>query len=178
MINLLPPQYKQDLKKEEIFHIVLILGTISLIFFVSLALILLIIEIYLKAEVKSLNLLNNTKSISPELTQADQFREKVTKNFQNISKLKSFYKDKSDVTEILGTIFRAIPNEISLTSLYWQKETGIVTISGFAPNREALFELRNNLQAEKRFSDIKFPPQNFIKQTDIDFQSTFKINEH
>lgn len=175
MLNLLPPQYKQALKKEENFRLFLILGTVSLTFFISLALILFSVRIYVKAQAESVNFLVESERMRLQSTQTAELREKITKGSQNISKLNSFYKNRSDSTRILETIFQAVPEQASLTSLSWRKETGVVTISGFSPNREVLFELRNNLQSEARFSDINFPPQNFVKPANIDFQATFKV---
>ena len=175
MVNLLPPQYKQELKKEENFRMFLILATVSLTFFVSLALILFSVRIYVRAQAESVKFLVEAERVRLQSTQTMELREKITKGSRNISKLSSFYKNRSDSTEILGTIFQIVPEQVSLTSLSWRKETGAVTISGFSPSREVLFELRNGLQAEAQFSEINFPPQNFVKPVNIDFQATFKV---
>lgn len=175
MINLLPPQYKQVLKKEENFRMFLILGLVVLTFFVSLALVLFSVRIYVKAQAESVKFLVEVERTRLQSTQTAELREKITKGSQNILKLNSFYKNKSDSTKILETIFQTVPEQISLTSLSWRRE-GVVAISGFSPTREVLFELRNNLQSEARFSDINFPPQNFVKPANIDFQATFRVS--
>lgn len=152
----------------------LILGLVVLTFFVSLALVLFSVRIYVKAQAESVKFLVEAERTRLQSTQTAELREKITKGSQNISKLNSFYKNKVETTKILETIFQIVPKQISLTSLSWRRE-GVVAISGFSPTREVLFELRNNLQSEVRFSDINFPPQNFVKPTNIDFQATFKV---
>ncbi len=176
MINLLPPQYKQALKKEENFRLVLIFGLVVLTFFISLALILFSVRIYVQAQAESVKFLVEAERVRLQSAQTAELREKITRGSQNISKLSSFYKNRSDSTEILETIFQIVPEQISLTSMSWRKETGVVAISGFSPSREVLFGLRNNLQAESKFSEINFPPQNFVKAQNIDFQATFKVS--
>ena len=50
MINLLPPEYKKELSKEEQFKIVLTLGIFVLLFLFCFSLILLSIEIYVSGQ--------------------------------------------------------------------------------------------------------------------------------
>ena len=57
MINLLPKEHKEELKREEIFRLALILGTLSLLFFVCLALLLLSIRIYVAGEIQTQQIL-------------------------------------------------------------------------------------------------------------------------
>ena len=81
---------------------------------------------------------------------------------------------------VLEKIFKVLPPEIKLTAFSWKKSTDQISISGFSPNREVLFSLQKNLEGENQFIDkstISFPPQNWIKSSDIDFSVTFKLIE-
>jgi Tfp pilus assembly protein PilN len=177
MINLLPPQYKQELKKEENLKLVLILGIIFLIFLISLTLILLAIKIYIGEQVESLKFLIEKEREKSETRQNLELREKIEKTSQTISKLESFYEEKIYFSAILENIFQTIPEGVYLTSLTIVEKENIaqISLSGFAPTREILFELKNNLESKKQFSEINFPPQNWLKPTNIDFTATFKI---
>ncbi len=111
-----------------------------------------------------------------QLAETRELSEKITEASQTILKLQSFYNNRIDSTEILEKVFLTLPKGVYLTSVSWQREALLVALSGFSPSRELLFELRNNLQEQRHFGEINFPPQNWIKPTNIDFQATFKVN--
>jgi len=50
-----------------------------------------------------------------------------------------------------------------------------VSLSGFAPTTETLFEFKENLEKEASFKEVCFPPTNWVNLTDIDFSVTFII---
>lgn len=175
MLNLLPPQYKEELKKEINFKQILILGTISLIFLVSLILVLLSNNIYIKGEADSQKFSVGLGEQAVQVGEIREVRAKIVQAAQAISKLNSFYKNKRDSTEILENIFQTLPENTYLTSLSWQKDSGRVLLSGFSPGRDILLEFKNNLEAKDRFFEVDFPPQNWVKPTDIFFQVSFKV---
>lgn len=187
MINLLPPQYKQELIRERNLRLTFILGTIVLLFSISLILVLLAVRTYIKSVEDSLKILIQTQS---ELPQAAEFREvsgKASSANKKIQDLRSFYENQVLASAVLEKIIQTLPGQVRLTSLSWQKEsgqaplekgaalTGQAVISGFAPTRQVLLSFRNMLESEKGFSQVYFPPQNWIKAENIDFQATFQI---
>ena len=175
MINLLPPSYKEEITKEENQRLVLILGTLFLIFLISLILILFSVKIYIQGQVELLESLVSLEEKKIQTAGTQDLREKITLTNQEISKLESFYKNQINLTEILEKIFQTMPAKIYLTGFSWQKKTYQVALSGFSPSREILFDFKNNLEGKKEFSEIYFPSANWIKPTDIDFQVSFKI---
>jgi Tfp pilus assembly protein PilN len=177
MINLLPPQYQAELKQEENWKTVLILEIVFLIFLVSLILILFSIKIYLQGQVESLKVLVDLEEKTLQTFGISDWREKITLTNQKILKLETFYKTQVRATKILEEIFQVLPSEISLTALSWQKNISQVTLAGFSPSREILFGFKKNLEEKKDFSQIYFPPSNWIKPVDIDFQVSFKITK-
>lgn len=176
MINLLPPRYKQEVRQEENYRLVLILGTTFLIFLISLVLILFSIKTYIQGQAESLKFLAGIEEEKLQIAQNRELQEKIIESGQKISKLESFYKNNIYSIEALEKIFQILPEKIYLTSLSFNKGTGVVSFSGFSPSREILFELRNDLQKQEWISEINFPPQNWIKPTNIDFQVIFKVN--
>ncbi len=175
MINLLPPSYKKEILQEQNWKLTLILGLLFLIFSVSLILVLFSIRIYIQGEAESLKVSADLGEKSLQESGTLDFREKIESANQKILKLESFYKNQDNTLIFLENIFKLIPENIYLTSLFWQKSASQVSLTGFSPSREALFELKKNLEERKEFSDISFPPSNWINPVDIDFQVTFKI---
>lgn len=177
MINLLPPQYKSELKKEENWKLILILGILFLIFLISLISILLAIKFYLQGELELTKASLDLEEKSLKTSGIQDLREKIKLFNQNLSKLNNFYEKQTSAITILEKIFKTLPPEISLTSFSWQKNTSQVALSGFSPNREVLLRFQKNLQEVKEFTEIDFPAQNWIKPTDIEFYVTFKIKK-
>jgi len=177
MINLLPPSYKKEILQEQNWKLTLILGLLFLIFSVSLILVLFSIKIYIQGQVEPLKVLTEAGEKSLQESGILDFREKIESANQKILKLESFYKNQDSTLIFLENIFKLIPENIYLTGFFWQKSASQASFNGFSPSREVLFELKKNLEERKEFSDISFPPSNWINPVDIDFQATFKIKE-
>ncbi|MBZ9569852.1 PilN domain-containing protein [Patescibacteria group bacterium] len=172
-INLLPLKAKTELFEEEVGKLIIILGVLILIFLFSLTLILFSVKSHISGQVGSQKTLVDLEKKQFEIPETQTIREKIILINQNLLKLNSFYQEQINLTETFKKISEILPPEMYLTVFSYQKETFQISLSGFAPNRETLFEFKKNL--EKEFPDSYFPPQNWIKSTDIDFQVNFKI---
>ena len=175
MINLLPPQYKSELIQEEKYKLSLILGIIFLIFLISLILILFAIEIYLTSQVEVQKILidfGKEQLKTPEIT---EFKEKITLANQNLLKLDTFYQGQFNLTEILEKVSETLPSGAYLNNLFYQKENSQIRLSGFASNRETLFEFKQNLDKEEGFTEVDFPASNWLKPVGIEFNVSFKL---
>jgi len=177
VINLLPPSYKKEILQEQNWKLTLILGLLFLIFSVSLILVLFSIKIYIQGQVEPLKVLTEAGEKSLQESGILDFREKIESANQKILKLESFYKNQDSTLIFLENIFKLIPENIYLTGLFWQKSASQSSLTGFSPSREALFELKKNLEERKEFSDISFPSSNWMDSVNINFQVTFKIKE-
>lgn len=177
MINLLPLRYKVEIKEEENLRVVIILEFLFLVFLISLVLILFSIKIYLQNQVDSLKIITSQEEKVSQTSEIKGLRDKIIGANQSISELKSFYQNQISSVEILKKVSNALPALIYLETLSWQPTSGQITISGFSPTRELLFALKNNLEAEKGFSGVYFPPDNWLEPRDIDFSANFKINK-
>lgn len=172
-INLLPPKAKTELFEEEIKRLITILGGLIVFFLISLTLILLSTEIYISAQVSSKQTQLDMQEGQLRVPEIQDLKEKITKANQNLSKLDSFYEGQIKLGEIFEKISEILLPNMYLVTFSYQKEDLQVSLSGYAPNRENLLEFKKNL--EKEFPNPYFPPQNWIKSIDIDFQVNFKI---
>ena len=177
MINLLPPKQKGELLLREQQSLILILGILFLSFLLSLSLILLSIKISISGdlEIQKITLEERGKEVSFNR----ELEEKIKNSNQLLSDLNSFYQSQSNLTQILEKISGFLPSGTYLTNLNLnplQKEKGIqISLSGFCQSRELLFSFKENLEKEGSFSEIYFPPENWLKPIDINFNVTFKI---
>jgi len=177
MINLLPEEGKKILRTEERWKLSLILEILVLIFLFCLILILFSIEISTSARVQSQKVLIEIEEKEINTSEIQNLRKKIVSINQNLSKLDSFYQNQINLTGILEKISKTLLPKMYLTNLSYQRETFKVSLSGFSPTRESLFEFKKNLEREEEFKEIYFPPQNWVKPTDIDFSVTLKIKK-
>lgn len=173
MINLLPKQYKEEFKYQEKLSLVLVLSVIILVFSVSLFLVLFYIKTYIQVQVELFG--NFIEEIDSKFSKEDENLQKINNSFEEVSNLLSFYKENKYLTETLDEIFKIIPKGIYLNSLSWDSKTGLFSLTGFSAKREDLLELRERLRLKENVNEINFPPQNFVKSSNIDFQISFKI---
>lgn len=174
-INLLPPKAKTELFQEEIKKLIIISGILVLLFFTSLTLILFAVKTYISAKVASYEILVESEQKQLETPATKDLKQKVTLINKNLSKLNSFYQEKANLIGVFETIADILPSEMYLVNFSYQEKTSEIILSGFAPYRETLLEFKKNI--EKEFPGSYFPPQNWIKSKDIDFQVKFKISK-
>jgi len=178
MINLLSQKEKEVFLIEIRKRIIIILCFLFLFFLVCLILILFSIRIYLNGQIESQKtfLIESEKEFIQ--SESQEIQEKIKSANQRFKELDSFYKEKVYFFKISEKIAKILPATFYLRdfSLEISEEKQImISLSGFAPSREELFEFKKSLEQEEEFKNISFPPANWVKKEDIDFYVTFKM---
>lgn len=175
MINLLPPQQKEELISEENLKITLIWGIVILASLISFGLILFSIKNFILTdlEVQKVALSEAEKEMEdPAMKKAETT---VTEYNTVILKLKSFYQSQNSLTEILEKIAKTIPTGSYLTSFNISKNASEISLAGYCPSRQILFDFNKNLEAMPDFKEVSFPAQNWNSPQDINFQVFLKL---
>lgn len=181
MINLLPPQYKKELKQEESWRMVFVLGILFLLSLFCLVLILLSLKIYIEGQSEEQKILfqREERQKAPE---GRDFEENIKTANQNLLKLNSFYQNQIRMTPLIEQIAEILPPDVYLNDLSFSPPPSIekeykflVSLTGFSGSREALFKFKENLQAQENFASISVPLASWVKPTDINFNLNFKI---
>lgn len=175
MINLLPPEEKANLSREENRRLLIILGFLFLVFSLSLFLILIAIKIYIYGTVQAQKVINEIEKERTETVQAQDLFKKVSDTNIVLTKLDSFYYQQIHLTKAIEKINRLLPSGTYLNSFYYLEKTSKIVLVGFSPSREELLEFKDNLEQEKAFQKIDFPPGLLAKSSNIDFNISFKI---
>jgi len=179
MINLLPPQEKEELKQEESFKLVLILGILILIFILCLSLILFSIGISIGGQLAAQKVFLSQKET--EISQFQELEKKIKNLNLTFSKLDSFYQENPSFVKILEITSKTLPSGTYLTSFNFnplakdKKYLGEVILNGYSPSREILLEFKKNLEQEELFQEVYLPPTNWVEPTDINFTVNFKL---
>lgn len=185
MINLLPRPYKDRLRAEENFCLLLILSTAFGVFLVFLALLLFALRAYLWDQIQGQEFLVGS------LKEQSLTRSEELKNIQNLNitllAISGLYEKRLSPTTVLKGISSHLKegmyvSSLSIASLQEidvqgekQVKPGKITVTGFATQRETLFEFRENLQKDPLFQNAYFPPSNWVKPTDIIFSFSAEL---
>jgi len=183
MINLLPPTYKEELKKEGNFRLTVTLGILVLVFFICLSLLLLSIRIYVSGVI-------NTERIFVEIEKKAYEQEKlpdinVKELNQNIGRLSVFYNEEVRISSIFEDVGGALPKGAYLKSFAYTPSASIgregktkanIALKGFAKTTEDLLALKVNLENNELFSNFFFPSANWVDPVDIDFSFSFELD--
>jgi len=182
MINLLPPLEKEELKKEESWKQTMILGILVLIFLISFSLVLFSIKFYIIGEVEAQKILYQQREKELRNPRIQSLQKNLISFNQILLQLDSFYRNQLKLTGTLEKISNTLPPGLYLTNLSLIPQSSdkkdwrlVCNMSGYAPTREALLDLKENLENEELFGEIYFPPANWVKSTDISFVVSFKI---
>lgn len=174
MINLLPSKQKEELAKEAKFKIILILGLVVSSVFASQALLLFLIKGYIMADLEVQRIYSKERVEELKVPAFKELEDEIKISGRVFAQLDSFYRSQTKVVVVLERISQSLPEGLFLTSLDFNPISSRVSLSGFAPSREKILDLRKNLENEKTFSSIYFPAENWVKPLDISFNVVFK----
>ena len=182
MINLLPSKEKEEILQEENWKLLMILGILLLFFLISLLLILFSVKIFITGEVEVQKILFAEREKEFKNTQMQNLQNNLTAFNKKLSQLDSFYQNQSNFSEILEEISKTLPPGVYLNNLSIAPQGGkgggfICNLSGFSPSRQILLVLKDNLEKEKNFQEVYFPPANWVKPADINFTISFEIKQ-
>ena len=193
MINLLPPKEKEKLLFEKNKKLTIVLGNIIIISLVCLILILFSLNLYILGDVNYQRIiLDNTKK-KYQTQDFLLFQNLIKKYNASLVQVDNFYKEEIYFSDILKTISEIErPKGVYLTSLtinkVKEKNLGVsatskslasgkikVTIFGISDTRDNLLAFKENIENNKEITNIYFPPNSWIKPSNINFNLTFEI---
>ncbi|MDD5144649.1 MAG: hypothetical protein PHW72_00740 [Candidatus Pacebacteria bacterium] len=179
MINLLPQLKKEELRQEENWKLIIVLGIFALFFLISLSLIFFSIENYILGESKVQKIILSQKEKEFENSNIKDLNEKLINFNQTVSRLDYFYGNQKKIGDILSKISETVPLGVVINNLSLGLKSKKFTcgISGSSPNRELLLEFKENLEENESFKDINFPPGSWVESKDIDFALSFSVDE-
>ncbi|HXK31878.1 MAG TPA: hypothetical protein VJ378_00105 [Candidatus Paceibacterota bacterium] len=183
MINLLPPPKKQEINQEENWKILMTLAISVLAVLVCFILILYAINISIAGDVGLEKILYEQKAKEFESSQMLDLKTEIIGFNKAVLRLDNFYQNQLTPTETIEEVLQTIPEGIYLTNLaitLGSDKDKIMQceLKGFSPTREMLLVFKENLEKERNFNEVSFPPATWLKPIDINFTVTFKINDN
>lgn len=175
MINLLPPQEKEDLLQMKRQKITIILGFMFFTFLICLSLVLFTLNIRLGSKISSENIFYGASKKELETDAAVNLQKELEYYNKNLSAVETFYKNSVSLSDILQRFAGILPGGVYLMSLSYSKDSSQFQLTGFAPTGEDLQAFKKSLEGQDDFYDISFPPSNWVKLADIIFKASFKV---
>ena len=171
MINLLPLPYKNRLRAEENFRLLLIVSIAFGIFLVFLALLFFALRAYLWDQIQRQEFLVGS------LREQSSARAEELKNIQDLNlallAISGLYEKRLSPTSILEGVSSHLGQGMYVNSL--NITAGKVTVTGFSSARETLLGFRENLQQDALFQNAYLPPSNWVKPRDIIFSFSAEL---
>lgn len=181
MINLLPLKQKAQLELEDRWKNILILGFLIFSFLICLSLIMALVNISIANQKENQKPFIETKRMQVENPSNHQLREELAEFNSILVSLNSLYEKPFNLTAIIEKVDSLVPSGTYLTNIDFGLITAskseyeaYVSLSGFSPSREDLYELKANMEQE--FLGVNFPASNWLKPVNIDFKADFKLN--
>ena len=191
MINLLSQTEKKVLKTEMNYKTLLVLAITFLCALVCFILILLSIKIYITGQTTAENIIFQQLEDQAQKSKSQETENMIKAYNKNMANINFLYKDRQETSELLQKISEILPSDIYLTRFSFNTveekvkiknsdKTKIelkreISISGFSPSRERLFELKKILESQSDFKEVYFPASSWTKPYDINFSLKFNL---
>lgn len=175
MINLLPPHYKEELRRTGTLRSLLLFEIVLGLSLVCVLLILFAFQLFLQMRASSLEQEFEQERVVLEQLDRENVQGKAVALNKNARLILSFYEDQIPLSRSLRTLEETLPPQMYVTNMTWQERTSQISLAGYAQDREVLFAFRQNLEREPSFSEVFFPPSNWVEPSDIEFQVSFTV---
>ncbi|OHA62465.1 MAG: hypothetical protein A2748_02905 [Candidatus Wildermuthbacteria bacterium RIFCSPHIGHO2_01_FULL_45_20] len=186
MINLLPPNYKAHLRREQQIKLVLALDIFGLLVLITFFLSLSSVYIYTAAQLQAAQLALGQVQAG-NTSEEESVKQGIERSNKKIAQLLSFYQSKRSPTELFEELGRVMPSSVSLTSLRYtpsqtvQEKEAVkrlnakIAIAGYASTVDDLYVFRENLRQSPLFASAEFPFENWVDFEDVDFTATIEV---
>jgi hypothetical protein len=181
MINLLPLEKINEIKKEFKFKKVVLVLNSTFFILLIFALFLFSFSQFLNYQIKK-----NEKEI---YAKTNAFQETIEiqnkiKSFNSLlSKINNFQQSQFLISEFFEDLFTIFPNNLYLKTLNLQKGENknnpflAVQMTGVAQDREAVYSFRNILKTKENYREVNFLPNSWFKANFPVFSVTFEVTK-
>ena len=171
MINLLPQKQKDELEREQMFRVVMILGIVMTASLICLALMFYVVKFFFEAkyDVKTISVEDKKKMI--QIMKVEDDEKNISYYNANFSKLEVIYKNQTNASLMIKELIDSLPQGIYLKNLSLTGNKAAV--SGYCPDRDSLVLFKRNLEGKTNFQKLDFPANDWVEQKDINFSLNF-----
>jgi len=181
MINLLPPKEKSELLLVRQKKLVIILGSVFLIFSICLVFVFLSIYFFALGEASAQKIILQQNLKSYQAAGSNEYGQIIKKYNLILPKVSFFYESQKHFSEALSSIYEITrPAGIFFSGLNVDgtKQAGnivSVSVSGISSTRDDLLAYEKNLKKDVRVRNVSFSPESWISSQNISFSVSFNF---
>jgi hypothetical protein len=183
-INLLPVEKREELRWEinsRRLNFFFVGSVVVAVVFYGL---LFSINKYISIRYDSLNEIVDIERSSASNKKVANLEDNIRKLNEGLTLIDKVESQKKDPVEILGVISASLPSDVILTRFSFNPENNTVLIAGISPTRAKLLLVEDSLKNYQNtsikkpfFTNITYPIQNYVQQTDIAFNFSMELNK-
>lgn len=177
-INLLPKERQQELKYEAIYHSLLTVLWISVLSFAVVFGTQYFTTVLLQYQQRSIS--TDIVRLTADVNKQDNsgVRQKITAINNLVGDFLSLSGSNPHWSQLLKAFTPLVPDGVHVLTFTVDTKTDQVNITGFAPTRQQVILLHDNIAADTaHFTNIDYPLENVSKEANINFHYTFTVNK-
>lgn len=178
IINLLPPQEQDLLRKQKVFYSLKAATAVSFLSYLVIVGILFGWRMYLASSLTSLDnqIVEQNRIISGQ-DNTELKKEADRYNFI-AGDYKKFMAEMPEWSRVLAEFAALVPGDVQITSLNGNTVSGKIAISGKSRTRDSVLTLRSRIASSSYFKNIDLPLENLQKPTNVEFRYTFYLKDN
>ena len=182
MINLLPPEEKQELHLQQVKKLIVTLGTAIMVIVICLILVLFSVNYYVLGRAISQKAILDQAASQYETAEFLKYKDILQNYNKTIARLNSFYAGETEISPVLENILGIErPKGVYFSNISLSKKADNklqANISGTSDTRDNLLVFQKNIEEKKSIGNFSFSPESWINSTDINFYLTLEIVEN
>lgn len=175
-INLLPKLRQRELDHERTLYSVTVAVVIAIAIILLGVLVQFGVWTYLNRKIQASEVeIEQLKSIANKSENA-VVKEKIQQANSQIIDFNNLSAKSPEWSVVLAAFVKNVPAGVRITSFEASAVKKQIDIAGYSPTRDAVIDLYNNINADKKhFKNINYPLENVTQPTDVRFIFTFNI---
>lgn len=150
------------------FYVYIFFSFFIFVFFLLSAL--LCLSVLLKSQAK----LMEVREKDPKTNYLLNLEKRIREGNEILEEIKKKHEESTIWTPVFEELSKVTPSGIHLTRISYNLESGRVDLKGWSDTRERVILMQESLEKSEYCHDVSSPLSNLLKQTDINFNFTFK----
>lgn len=172
-LDLLPEERKKEIRRKNIFSVIVSQEIISLAPILFLVFVLISINLIIQFKIKSTEQLTAMHQTTKENQELKKYEDKFSAINSKISAVSRFQSSHFYWSNVLGRLSSLSPDGVYLTDLSTKDYT--VSIAGKALVRDELLKFQDNIKNNDCFANVNTPLSNLVTRDNVAFQIDFDI---
>lgn len=178
IINLLPKPKQNEFYYRRLYHNLLVLFGVAGVTFVFVGIALFASRLFLEHNLRaSQENIERIKAVSNKEENAE-LKRRIQEINNQIGDYNSLAASAPKWANVLRQFTRLVPERVYIQNFTVDATKRQATINGFAPSRDSVIALYNNIRQDtEHFQDIDYPLENVSRPTNVTFHFTFTVAE-